>query len=250
MKFKVAIPSYKRSKTIKQKTLNYLKECEIDFNNVYVFVANEDEYKDYSYLESEYDLKLVVGVPTIQKQRDFIRSYFNNGDLILSLDDDISYLAKKNGNKLDKVLNLKQIVNKAFSICLSNKTKIWGVSAVSNPFYMDDSISSNLKFIVGCFYGFINDKDDYWNNSVEVKEDYELTLKHYERFGKIIRLNGYGPVTKYYTESGGLYDIRTGETSERAALYLMNNYPDWVKLKGVGTHNHLEITIGDRKNKK
>jgi len=69
--YKIAIPSYKRHNTIKEKTLRLLDEYNIDKNKITVFVANTDEeilYKES--LDNEY--KIVVGVPTIGKQRNFI----------------------------------------------------------------------------------------------------------------------------------------------------------------------------------
>jgi hypothetical protein len=114
---------------------------------------------------------------------------------------------------------------------------------------MKDNISTNLKFIVGCFYGFINDKSSnfYTPDIVSVKEDYYLTLETYIKYGKVIRLNGYSPQTKYYSEDGGLTGIRNAESSEKASLYLLNRYPTLVKIKGIGSKGHMEILIRDSK---
>ena len=75
MDYKIAIPSYKRSETIKNKTLKLLNEYGIDNERITIFVANKEEesiYKDS--LQDKY--KIVVGVPTIGKQRNFIEKYY------------------------------------------------------------------------------------------------------------------------------------------------------------------------------
>ena len=193
-------------------------------------------------------MNIVIGEKGIVNQRNFIRNYFEDGDKVLSMDDDISYLGKKVGNKIEKVINLKLIIQKAFELCERNKTKLFGVSAVNNAFYMSDDISTSLKFIIGAFYGFINERDDYWkidSDFLEVKEDYEITLKAYKKFGKVIRLNQYTPITKYYKEKGGLFDSRSPETSEKAAAYLLNKYPEFVKIKGLGSNGHMEISLSE-----
>ena len=104
---------------------------------------------------------------------------------------------------------------------------------------------------VGCFYGFINDKDQFFKVSEElkVKEDYELTIKHFIKYGKVVRFNGYSPKTKYYTEPGGLQGERNKVDSEEASSFLLQKYPEYVRLKGIGSNGHMEIGLKNNKTK-
>jgi len=249
MDFRIAVPSYKRPDTVATKTLNYLTKCGIDLSYVDIFVADETEKEDYLYLTDQ-GPRIIVGVRGIRNQREFIRGYYDEGQKVLSMDDDIEYLCKLIGDKLEPFYNLKQFTTMAFKLCIKNKTKLWGVTAVNNPFYMKDKVSTNLKFIVGCFYGYINDKDNYLRVSPElkVKEDYELTIKHFKKFGSVIRFDGYSPKTKYYTEKGGLQGDRDSVMSEEAALFLLNKYPEYVSLNGLSSNGHMEIKIREKKN--
>ena len=43
MDYKIAIPSYKRAETIKNKTLKLLMDHNIDKNKITIFVADNDE---------------------------------------------------------------------------------------------------------------------------------------------------------------------------------------------------------------
>ena len=43
MDYKIAIPSYKRSETIKNKTLKLLNEYGIDNKRITIFVANKEQ---------------------------------------------------------------------------------------------------------------------------------------------------------------------------------------------------------------
>ena len=47
MNFRVAIPSISRAETITQKTLNYLKQTDIDMSKVDIFLSNPDEEQAY-----------------------------------------------------------------------------------------------------------------------------------------------------------------------------------------------------------
>lgn len=241
MSYRIAIPTYKRATTIK--TLSYLEDCNIDMSIVDLFMANEQELKEYK--EAGIKANMIVGVKGIREQRAFIREHYDQGQMVLSMDDDISGLYKLVGDKLKLVENLDGFVKSAFMICRTNKTKLWGVTAVNNPFYMKDKVSTGLKFIVGCFYGFINDKDPFLDISKElkVKEDYELTIKHFMKFKRVIRFDGYSPKTKYYTEPGGLQGERNKQDSEEAASFLLQKYPEYVRLKGVGSNGHMEVSL-------
>ena len=47
-KYIIAVPSYKRADTLNKKTLNLLKSSDISIKEkVYIFVADETEYKIY-----------------------------------------------------------------------------------------------------------------------------------------------------------------------------------------------------------
>ena len=89
--YQIAIPSYKRSETIKKKTLKVLAEYDIPPERVTVFVANEEELEAYtkSLSEHQYGGNIVVGVPTIGKQRNFIEKYYPEGTRLMMFDDDI-----------------------------------------------------------------------------------------------------------------------------------------------------------------
>ena len=45
--YKVAIPSYKRATTLRDKTLKVLQEHKISPNKIYIFVADKKQKKEY-----------------------------------------------------------------------------------------------------------------------------------------------------------------------------------------------------------
>lgn len=92
MKFIVAIPSFKRSETISQKTLKVLKKYKFPIKRIYIFVANQEEKEIYSKAlntSSTQHYNIVVGKLGLANQRNFIRNYFPEKAQILSMDDDI-----------------------------------------------------------------------------------------------------------------------------------------------------------------
>ena len=69
----IAIPSYKRAETLRDKSLTVLHKHGIEKKRIYIFVANKDEEKIYKeVLDPKSYNKIVVGVPKIGPQRIFI----------------------------------------------------------------------------------------------------------------------------------------------------------------------------------
>ena len=98
MDYKIAIPSYKRPETIKNKTLKLLSKYNIDKKKVTVFVANDKEKEIYSEsLKGEY--KIVVGVPTLNGVRKFITKYYEEDTKLMQFDDDLEGVYFKVDNK-------------------------------------------------------------------------------------------------------------------------------------------------------
>ena len=95
MDYVVAIPSYKRHETLKKKTLKVLKEYKIPNNIIYVFVADEPEHELYNKtLDKDSYNKLIIGKPGIKEIRNFMANYFDEGQKIVYMDDDIGKIWK------------------------------------------------------------------------------------------------------------------------------------------------------------
>ena len=243
MKYRIAIPSYKRSKTIKEKTLNYvLSVCKIKPNIVDVFVADEKEYKDYKYLEL-IGVNIIIGVVLLHRQRNFIQDYYEENQCIIQIDDDIDCLKIKKGKKTEILDNLDAIIKIGFKECFKHKTKLFSIGAVDNHFFMNNKISTNLKLCVGSFFGIIIDKDKSLYLGLEEKEDYERTIKYFIKFKKVVRLNMIATKTTYYTGKGGMVDSRTEEEQNKSAMYLCKKYPSLIKINNKRKSKYTELRL-------
>jgi hypothetical protein len=224
--YKIAIPSYQRVEIFKTKTLSYLKKTNIDLNNVYLFVANDKEKIAYSVLGIK---NIVVGIEGICKQRNFIRNYFQEGECIFSLDDDIKGIYKATSVKnLELVTDLHNLIVKGFELCKKVNTKLWGVSAVKNGLFMyGKKISTDLRYIVGACFGQIIDHDKRLNQTIDDKGDYERSILYFIKYGSVIRFNDVAIETYYYKTQGGMQITRTKERVKASGLYLLNKYPEY-----------------------
>lgn len=246
--YKIVIPSYKRSETITKKTLNTLKQCKINPKVINIFVANEEEYAIYKKrLNPESYNELILGVETLHKQRNFIRNYYGEGEHLFYLDDDIEGFYKLKKGKLEPFYELDKLIQYGFILMKKQHTNLMGIYPVYNAYFMSNSISSGLYFIVGCCYWNVNSHNPKLELSIPNKHDYELTIKEYVLHKKVLRFNNITVKTNYYTEPGGLHDIRNEKTINYSARVLLKKYPKYVELNPK-RKKHTEIKLKKQKN--
>ena len=237
--FVVAIPSYKRSETISNKTLKCLENNNIPKNKIYIFVANHDEQKIYQEKNPNYK-NIIVSKLGLCNSRNFIIEYFKEGQEILFMDDDISnfiYLDKektmstKQESHIMKNDDLNEFINDAFIRLKMLDLFIFGFYPASNSFFMKKKVDYNLKFLVGSVYGIINRHSMKGDTILgDEKEDYARTIQYFLKDKQIVRYNYVSPITTYYRGSGGMVDNRTYENQLKSCNYLMQKYPQNFKI--------------------
>jgi hypothetical protein len=248
----IAIPSYKRSDIIQKKTLHLLQKHNISISRIYIFVANQDEYNIYkNNIQSNLYNSLIVGKLGLKDQRNFISHYFPINTCIVQMDDDlddivelhqknISSIKKKYTSKnLKKIINYTQTINNldqfiqdAFKLCKEKKAFLWGVYPLANAYFMTPTISKELNFIVGPFWGCINRHDSDLQLSISEKENSERTLQYCTKDQIVIRFNNIGVSTKYYKNQGGMQAESKDRKQEalKSVNYLHKLYPKLTKI--------------------
>jgi hypothetical protein len=235
----VCIPSYKRSTLCNEKTLTTLHKNKIDPKCIYVYVANQEEYKIYEpVLNKDYYNKLIVGKKGLVQQREFISNQWPQGKHIVFLDDDIQSIDLSLSPQFNKH-NFDYFIKYAFNECEKHKSYIWGIYPVFNPFFRKarKEMTTDLNFIVGAFYGIIN-RPSLQAIKLTItkengqKEDSERTIKYFINDGIVLRFNKIGFVTKFYGREGGMgtFEERIKPGME-ASKKLIAKYPDYGRIK-------------------
>ena len=238
--YQIGIPSYRRAETLKAKTLALLTRHKIDPKRVTIFVADQAEYEIYKKaLEGCPFNKLVVAAPGIIGVRNFMRLYYKEGTPVLFIDDDIKdieVLSSTDKNDLEPIANLERdIIHRGFNAMREYSGYIWGINAANNPLMMKETVSVGLYYIIASFYGNIIRHSDDLIIGTGDKEDYERSVQHFIKDGRVVRLSFATADTKYYTEKGGLQETRTQATVEAGARYMLKHYPKYCYDRGERT---------------
>lgn len=249
MKYRIVICSYKRQDVLKEKTLHYLISCGISPSLIDIFVANKEEFEIYTKnIPSNMYNKIYIGEETLHKQRNYVRQFYPQNTCLFNLDDDIERLEIVKNCRLEPITTgLDKIIQYGFYLLKKNNTRLCGIYAARNGFFMSEDCSSGLYYCIGSCYWTINDKDHNLDVDLEDKEDYERTIKSYLKYGFILRLNNITAKTGYYTTKGGMQETRTPERIEQSGKFLIKKYPMLCE-QNKARKEHFEIRFKKQKN--
>lgn len=248
MDWVVVIPSYNRVQTLKEKTLAVLAQYKIPKSKIYLFVANEEQEKLYKEIEGSVG-HIVVGVKGLAEVRNFIFDYFPKGKKLVFMDDDVRSLIEFDGGSKrheQPLRSLTTVINKGFAECDKANARLWGVYPVPNGFFMKDTVTTDLRFIIGSFWGCLNPSSDLKLKFGSEKEDYQRTLQFWEADGVVVRLNFVAPKTAYYKEPGGMQDdgMEARVAKQKAAVAAMiKRWPQYIKMNPRRKSGYPEILL-------
>ena len=97
---------------------------------------------------------------------------------------------------------------------------------------MTDTITTDLRFIVGPFWGMINRHRPDLQLTIDEKENSERTLQHWVIDGTVLRFNNIGIETNYYKNKGGMQEEGKNRKEEalQSVIYLHKQYPKITKI--------------------
>ena len=218
MNYVVAIPSYGRAKKLRAQTLDCLASEGIDPQRITVFVASEEERKEYEkvLLPDSYG-RLVVGVKGLCQQLNFIRHYYPERTPILRMDDDVKRVKKLCPQRLG------EIVERMFLLAQQEGVSYWGFYPCNNLYFCKDRVVIGKVFCVGPMNGFFNDRSLVYPD-VSCQEDRWMSLTCYVKDGKTMRYEGLCPDTVYQTSSG-LSDYRK-QNLEANIQHILLEFPE------------------------
>ena len=157
-------------------------------------------------------VNVVVGVPTLWGQRNFIINFFNEGDHVASMGDDIDeplhLIPDSQGGRLEPLPRggLFELVAEARQQLVKDGAHIWALSTSANPRCMDvRAISRRNGNCNGYFWGcFIRHAPQLYLQYGDGHEDVERSVRFYDFDGVVIRFRAYCARTRCKRNRGGL----------------------------------------------
>ena len=230
--FKVAIPSYKRSDVIMDKTLGTLRRGGVGLRDIYIFVV-DDEQEAYKKACPGY--QIISGLLGLIQQRAFIQGFFSQDTYILFCDDDLTKLNRVLDAKTsEEITDIPSLISQMITRMTSEHVSICGIYPCDNKKFAlgNPEVSTRFAYLVGAMYLIRNLRMPEVQLDVSdpaSHEDKIRTIKYYQKEGKTLRYNWVQIKTKYFGKGGlDAPDRLEKHKSEAEALCL--RFPQYLRL--------------------
>lgn len=250
----VIVPSYRREGCLTRKTLPLLYARGVRPADVTLVVGTPEEEASYAAAIRAAGLNLpaiaVSGAPgSIMRTRNFIADNWRGQ--VMEIDDDVTDVMRYVDPKTTvPVEHLPDLFAEGFDLCLAAGATLWGIYPVPNPYFMRPGVRTDLRYIEAGIFGTVLDGGEYQQVSLDDKEDYERSIKHYLHDGAVVRVDFYTFRANFYTEPGGLQATRTPERIDWSARELARRYPDLASVNtGKKSRPFTEVRLRDRRSR-
>lgn len=220
------IPSYKRA--FQSKTIDYLSSMGVPRERIILSLQNEDDVKEYT-AKGFADKSIIIQCEgyCVSDNRNNILDYAERNGIkrLLMLDDDVSGIDILNGGKYFRVNNEAQL-EQLFDFADKHNAPIWGTYPLKNAMFQKMQIKLRCIFIGTCI-GF-TDMSLRFDNTIRVKEDYELCLRVISSRRNSIRFDHIAVVASHKSIGGCADDWAAGE-SAKATQELLRRYEGLIR---------------------
>jgi hypothetical protein len=177
--------------------------------------------------------------------RNFVATYYPPGTPVVAMDDDIdAVLTRVDKKTLVPLPDLDKFFRDAFAMAQANGCRLWGLYPLLNAFYMQPTVTFDLRPIAGGLFGYTS-PDVLVTHGC--KEDMERTLLYYEQDRRVMRCNHVGVKTLFYAGAGGMRQERTVKAEQAAVDYLIKRFPGWAHAHWLRRSPFPEIALQDRR---
>lgn len=217
------------------------------FKSAFLYVP-ESEVQQYKQF-----YKNVLGVPDsikgITQTRNYILKQNINNDLVF-IDDDLEYCGWiKKGVEKYKVIRITdeqtwiEEFERYFELTKQKGWFIWGTNYVGNNMtsYAWNPFLLNGLALGSCM-GFVSGNKYLFDESFEVKEDYEISMRHIKNEGGLLSVR-YSFMQHEHTKmAGGCRDSNRIKKEKKSLIKLLQKYPGWIKqAKHRGTSFSIQL---------
>ena len=250
----VAVSSVHRPDACAEKTMTLLKRGGVPPERVFLFLGVDSERPAYFHalctLDPEWATRIAVRAAPygMAAVRNYVATYFPAGTPVVSMDDDLEALkVRASPKKLVDLPDLDGFCREASLMALANRCGLWGLYPVLNAFYMQATVSFDLRPVCGGLFGF---RSPDVTVTHDCKEDMERTLLYYERDGRVMRFNYVAFVTRYYGGGGGMEQQRDRHAEQASVDYLVQRFPGLAHRYQHHSSPYPEIRLRDSRKKK
>lgn len=188
------------------------------------WVVGQGEANDYFAAGAQ---KVIEGGGLCESRNAALEDAFRAGQICIQISDDLRRLWWILDKKNKCALPFAEAIKEMEKAVVDFRAKLIGVAPTANAYFFNKEHHFN-QFIVGDMIA-VAPCDLRFDTNLKLKEDYDFTAQHLQKFGLVVRLNRIAPEFLHRTNPGGAVDFRTAEREQHAIAYLKNKWPGWFR---------------------
>ena len=154
---------------------------------------------------------------------------FKENKICIQLSDDLKKVTTNKNFQEKKQIDVDFAILELVNIfCKVDGVYLMGIPPTSNDFYAKNKISKNT-FCIGDML-FIKPNNLKFDTSLTLKEDYDYTLQHIQKYGNVFRYQKYLFEFEHYKNKGGAVDYRTEKEEQKNIMILRAKWGDKIRL--------------------
>lgn len=217
MNFCIYIISHLRADNVKKMQNLIGDACEV------CWVVGDGERADY---EEAGARNVIEGGGLCESRNAAIRDAEKNGFYCLQLSDDLSKVLRAVSKKQTLEITVYEAASEMVEHLKNSPFALAGVAPTANPFYFNPEKPIKIKnFIVGDMIAIKPHSGLFFDEGLRLKEDYDYTLQHIEKFGGVVRADYLMPMFAHRSNPGGAVAYRNHEREQEAISYLKRKWP-------------------------
>ena len=145
---------------------------------------------------------------------------------IVMLDDDVQYIGRWREQSQERLSEdeFYEFCEEGFALADDLGVKLWGMNLLPDKgAYREYTPFSMKQCVLGPFQAF-NDLDLRYDETLPLKEDYDLSLQVLHKYHKTLRFNSYHYAARQHVNTGGCADYRTIEKEKNQFLLLQRKW--------------------------
>lgn len=194
--------------------------------NRYIFCVKNGE----KVLYENNGCKNVFETGTLMQSRNAaLEMAFAENKICVQLSDDLKKVTTNKNFGLKKQIDLDFAIQELINVFIKvNGVYLMGIPPTANDFFAKNIISKNT-FCLGDML-FIKPNGLRFDTSLTLKEDYDYTLQHLEKYKNCFRYQKYLFEFEHYKNKGGAVDYRTEKEEQKNIMILKSKWGDKVRL--------------------
>tara|TARA_R100001463_G_scaffold15126_11_gene39571 strand:+ start:318 stop:1058 length:741 start_codon:yes stop_codon:yes gene_type:complete len=235
MKVKIFAPSYKRS----QKSITQITYPEVKL------VVRESEAEEYRNNGNDIIVCPDSAQGNLCRVRNWIlNNLYDDADCIVILDDDCRGVGRWDSQNDIKFSQdeLLEFCESSAILCDELGYKFWGVNCITDKgAYREYTPFGFLQYIGGPFQAHLKDSEIRYDENLPLKEDYDLTLQHIQRYGGCLRVNYAHYQVKQAEQTGGCASIRNLQKEKQQFFALQNKWGKDIVVRDKGSKRTFDF---------